>query len=77
MQTAAQQAQGRGGHQCGPRVSREAGALGIDWADVDAKYRTLVPRAQVSDQQVEASLQVIHGFGSVTHVSELMDLLHT
>jgi 2-methylcitrate dehydratase PrpD len=54
-----------------------AGALGIDWADVDAKYRTLVPRAQVSEQQVEASLLVIHDFGSVTHVSELMDLLHT
>ncbi len=54
-----------------------AGALGIDWADVDAKYRTLVPRAQVSQQQVEASLLVIHDFRSVTHVSELMDLLHT
>ena len=24
-----------------------AGILGIDWADVDAKYRTLVPQAQV------------------------------
>ena len=54
-----------------------AGALGIDWADVDAKYRTLVPRAQVSDQQVEASLQVIHDFGSVKHASELTDLLKT
>ena len=54
-----------------------AGALGIDWADVDAKYRTLVPRAQVSDQQVEKSLQVIHDFGSVKHASELTDLLNT
>jgi 2-methylcitrate dehydratase PrpD len=53
-----------------------AGALGIDWADVDAKYRSLVPRAQVSDQQVEGSLQVIHDFGNVKHVSELIDLLH-
>ena len=54
-----------------------AGALGIDWADVDAKYRALVPLAQVSDQQVEASLKVIHDFGNVTHVSQLTDLLHT
>ena len=54
-----------------------AGALGIDWADVDAKYRTLVPQAQVSDQQVEASLQVIHDFGNVKHTSELTDLLNT
>ena len=53
-----------------------AGMLGIDWADVDAKYRTLVPQAQVSDQQVEASLQVIHDFRHVTHVSTLTDLLH-
>ncbi len=54
-----------------------AGALGIDWADVDAKYRTLVPQAQVSDQQVEATLQVIHDFGNLKHVSELTDLLNT
>ena len=45
-----------------------AGVRGIDWADVDAKYRTLVPRAQLSDRQVEASLQVIHDFRHVTHV---------
>ena len=54
-----------------------AGALGIDWADVDAKYRTLVPLAQVSDQQVEASLQVIHDFDKVKQASELTDLLKT
>jgi 2-methylcitrate dehydratase PrpD len=52
-----------------------AGVRGIDWADVDAKYRTLVPRAKVSDRQVEASLQVIHDFRHVTHVSALLDLL--
>jgi len=57
-------------------ASKGAGMLGIDWADVDAKYRTLVPQAQVSDQQVEASLQVIHDFRHVTHVSALTDLLH-
>src|SRR5712691_8195922 len=53
-----------------------AGVRGIDWADVDTKYRTLVPRAQLSDRQVEASLQVIHDFRHVTHVSALTDLLH-
>ena len=54
-----------------------AGALGIDWADIDAKYRSLVPMAQMSDQQVEGSLQVIHDFANVKHVSKLIDLLHT
>jgi 2-methylcitrate dehydratase PrpD len=52
-----------------------AGLHGIDWADVDAKYHTLVPRAQLSDQQVEASLQVIHDFRRVKHVSALTELL--
>ena len=53
-----------------------AGVLGIDWADVDAKYRTLAPQAQLSGQQIEASLQVIHGFSNVKHVSELTNLLN-
>jgi 2-methylcitrate dehydratase PrpD len=53
-----------------------AGVRGIDWADVDAKYRTLVPRAQLSDRQVESSLKVIHDFHHITHVSILTDLLH-
>jgi 2-methylcitrate dehydratase PrpD len=52
-----------------------AGVRGIDWADVDAKYRMLVPKAQVRDQQVEESLHMIHDFRHVTHVSALTDLL--
>ena len=52
-----------------------AGVLGIDWADVDTKYRTLVPHARLSDRQVEDSLRMIHDFRDVTHVSALTDLL--
>jgi 2-methylcitrate dehydratase PrpD len=52
-----------------------SGVRGIDWADVDAKYRTLVPNAQLSDRQVEESLHMIHDFRHVTHVSALTDLL--
>jgi len=52
-----------------------AGLLGIAWADVDAKYRTLVPKAGLSVQQIEASLQVIRDFRHVKHVSALIDLL--
>ena len=52
-----------------------AGILGIDWADVDAKYRTLVPNARLRDRQVEESLQMIHDFRHVAHVSALIDLL--
>ena len=53
-----------------------AGSLGIDWCDGDAKYRSLVPGSGLSGQQIEGSLEVIHDFSSVKHVSELVDLLH-
>ncbi len=52
-----------------------AGILGIDWSDVDAKYRTLVPQAHMRDEQVEASLRIIHNFRDVVHVSALTELL--
>jgi 2-methylcitrate dehydratase PrpD len=54
---------------------RGAGASGLAWADVEAKYRTLMPLAQIDDQQVEASLAVIHDFRRVSHVSALTELL--
>ena len=52
-----------------------AGMLGIDWADIDAKYRTLTPQAGLRGEQIEASLQVIHNFRQVTDVAALTDLL--
>jgi 2-methylcitrate dehydratase PrpD len=52
-----------------------AAAGGIAWADVDAKYRALVPKAQVAEARIEASLAIIHGFREVRHVAALIDLL--
>ena len=54
-----------------------AGAGGIAWADVDRKYRTLMPQARLRDRQIEASLAAIHEFRRVAHVSELTCLLHS
>src|ERR671931_2044225 len=45
-----------------------SGVRGIDWADVDAKYRTLVPQAPLRDRQIEESLQVVHDFRNVKNV---------
>jgi 2-methylcitrate dehydratase PrpD len=56
-------------------VPKGAGILGIDWVDIDAKYRTLMPLAGVSDTQIEQSLAVIHGFRRVRTIAELTDLL--
>jgi 2-methylcitrate dehydratase PrpD len=57
-------------------VPKGAGALGINWTDIDRKYLTLMPHAGLCDQQIEASLVLIHDFRRVAQVSELTDLLH-
>jgi hypothetical protein len=54
---------------------RGAGVHGITWADVDAKYHALVPRASLPGERVEASFAVIHDFRRVAHISQLIDLL--
>jgi len=54
---------------------RGAAPRGIEWADVDAKYRRLVPLSGLPPNQVEASLEVVHGFETVKTASELTRLL--
>ena len=55
-------------------VPKGAGCRGIDWADIDAKYRILAPNA-LDAKKVEASLEVIHGFRDEKNVSALIELL--
>jgi 2-methylcitrate dehydratase PrpD len=52
-----------------------AGIRGIDWADIDAKYRALVPLSGLRADQVEASLAVIHDFSHAANAAALTDLL--
>ena len=54
---------------------RGSAPRGIEWADVDAKYRRLVPLSGLATDKVEASLEVVHGFDGVKAVSELTRLL--
>jgi 2-methylcitrate dehydratase PrpD len=65
------------GRRCSDHVDFPRGSAprGIDWADVDAKYRRLVPLSGLAQEQVEASLEVVHGFDAVKTVSELTRLL--
>jgi 2-methylcitrate dehydratase PrpD len=58
-------------------VPKGAGGGGLAWTDIDRKYRTLMPHAGLREQQIEASLAVIHDFRRVARVSELTSLLHT
>jgi 2-methylcitrate dehydratase PrpD len=56
-------------------LPKGAGALGLDWDDIDAKYRALVPAAGVHAQAIDQSLDLLHGFHRVPTVSPLLDLL--
>ncbi|HEV2336263.1 MAG TPA: MmgE/PrpD family protein [Stellaceae bacterium] len=49
-----------------------SGMLGIAWADIDAKYRALVPLAGVGPRQIEASLEIIHDFRRLAAVAALV-----
>lgn len=53
---------------------RGSGRQGIDWADVDAKYRALVS-ARLDAQKLENSIHVIHGLRDLGDVSKLTGLL--
>ena len=52
-----------------------SGLLGIDWRDIDAKYRTLMPNSGLPVDRIEASLDVIHRFRHATAVTGLANLL--
>jgi 2-methylcitrate dehydratase PrpD len=54
---------------------RGSGPRGIEWADVDSKYRTLVPLSKLAPRKIEASLEVVHEFEAVKTMSELTRLL--
>jgi 2-methylcitrate dehydratase PrpD len=56
-------------------VPKGAAMLGIDWSDVDAKYRALVPASGLPGEAIEASLAVVHDFRRVLDVASLTGLL--
>ncbi len=60
-------------HTC--KAARGAGVRGIDWRDVDGKYRLLVPLSGLCAAAIDASLDMIHGFESVTAVGNFTGLL--
>ena len=52
-------------------------ALGIDWADIDAKYRMLMPNSGLSAEKIEQSLALIHDFASQSGIAELIAKITT
>jgi 2-methylcitrate dehydratase PrpD len=54
---------------------RGSAPRGIEWSDVDSKYRALVPESKLSAKRIEDSLTMIHSFDKTKNVSELTALL--
>lgn len=52
-----------------------SGALGLDWADIDAKYRALMPASGLGSAAIEASLSALRGVRGATDVSGLIGIL--
>jgi 2-methylcitrate dehydratase PrpD len=56
---------------------RGSGPRGIDWSDVDAKFRALMSDSGLPAARIEQTLTIVHRFDQVKHVSELTRLLKT
>jgi 2-methylcitrate dehydratase PrpD len=54
---------------------RGSGPRGIDWGDVEAKYRALMPDSGLPESRIERILEVIHRLEGVNDISELTSLL--
>ncbi len=54
---------------------RGSGPRGIEWSDVDAKYRALMPDSKLPAARSEEILGLVHGFERLKSVSELTRLL--
>ena len=67
----------RGGRETSNTVfaPKGSGLLGIDWADIDAKYHALMPASGLSAVRIADSLAAIHGFRRLASVSPLIDLI--
>lgn len=52
-------------------------ALGIDWADIEAKYRTLMPNSGLAAEQIDASLAAIRDFRNASTVGPLIAQINT
>ena len=54
---------------------RASGPRGIEWSDVDAKYRALLPDSKLPARRIEEILNMIHSFERVKNVSTFTRLV--
>jgi 2-methylcitrate dehydratase PrpD len=56
-------------------LPKGSAALGIDWADIEAKYRTLMPNSGIGGDRIDQSFTLIRHFANATSVAPLIELL--
>jgi 2-methylcitrate dehydratase PrpD len=56
-------------------ASKGSGPRGIDWDDIDYKYRALMPASGLSSARIEQSLEAIKHLEDTKSISELINLL--
>ena len=54
---------------------RGSGPRGIEWSDVDAKYRALMPESKLSAARLRQIIEQIHRFENVKGVQAFARLL--
>ncbi len=54
---------------------RGSAPRGIEWPDIDAKYRALMPESKLPPARAEQALKLIHDFDQATRVAQLTTLL--
>jgi 2-methylcitrate dehydratase PrpD len=52
-----------------------SGPRGIEWSDIDAKYRALMPDSGLPMKRIEEILKIIHDFDQLKQVSQFTRLL--
>jgi 2-methylcitrate dehydratase PrpD len=58
-------------------LPRGSAALGIDWADIDAKYLVLMSNSGLKQSQIDVSLVAIHDFADAPSVAPLIALIRS
>jgi 2-methylcitrate dehydratase PrpD len=56
-------------------IPKGSAALGIEWADIEAKYRILMPNSRLGAERIEASFAAIRDFANAASVAPLLELL--
>jgi 2-methylcitrate dehydratase PrpD len=54
---------------------RGSAPRGIEWGDIDSKFRALMPQSRLPASRIEEALKLIHDFDQVKKVSQLTSLL--